>query len=311
LVRVAASDASGVASLGLDAAGITLAANVRTCDYTRVQPCPASADDTFTVDTTRLPDGTHEFRAIAADAAGQIGVSTATLRVDQHAPGAPVGLKAERAADGTYSLTWSNPSQGTAAPVVKAHYRVCDALGVACTSGVATSLERIDGLTVPSGSQVGVWLEDEAGNAEPNSAAVVDPASNPGPGPRVIGTNPPILLPSGPADPPRLRISRARRAGSVLTLSGTVARAASARVTAQLARTRSGRVLATAKVAPRSGKWTVRVKLPSALRKSTTLYLTLNFAGEASFKKSTLRRRLARKAPRSGTSAVEFSLKSR
>jgi hypothetical protein len=311
VVRVLASDASGVSSLSLKAAGIVLAADARTCDYTRAQPCPASVDDTFTVDTAQIPDGTHQLQASATDAAGQTGVSTATLRVDQHAPGAPVGLKAERAADGTYSVTWSSPAQGTASPVVRAHYRVCDALGVACTTGVVAGTERIDGLVVPSGSQVGVWLEDEAGNADVGSAAVVDPDSNAGPGPRVIGTNPPVLLPSGPADPPRLRISRARRAGSVLTLSGTVARAASARVTAQLARTRSGKVLATAKVRPRNGKWTARVKLPSALRRSTTLYLKLNFAGEASFKKSALRRRLARKAPRPGTSAVEFSLESR
>jgi hypothetical protein len=250
-------------------------------------------------------------QATATDAAGQVAASTATLRVDQHAPGAPVGLKAERAADGTYSLTWSNPGQGTAAPVVKAHYRVCDALGAACTNGVANSLERVERLVVPSGGQVGVWLEDEAGNVDAGSAAVIELSAGAGSGPRVIGTNPPVLLPSGPADPPRLRVSGAWRSGSVLTLSGSVARGASSKLTAQLARTRTGKVLATAKATPRSGRWAIRVKLPSSLRKSSTLYLTLRFAGEPAFKKATLRRRLARKAASSGTSAVEFSLEVR
>ncbi len=274
-----------------------------------MQPCPATARETFTVDTTKLPDGTYPLVATATDAAEQPATSTATLRIDQHAPTAPQNLKAALADDGSYVLTWTNPSQGTAAPIVRAHYQVCDALGLACTIGTATELQRANGVGIPAGDhQVRVWLEDEAGHADPAAAAVVHVNSSTGA--HVVDTHPPVLLPSGSGASPQLRVTRARRDGSTLVLSGTIAKRASARIAAQLSRSKGGRPAATARVTPRNGRWTMRVKLGPTMQRSTAIYLTLRFAGQGDrYKKATLQRRLTRKPRRHGSTVVEFDLK--
>ena len=79
-------------------------------------------------------------------------------------------------------MLWTNPDQGTAAPITGARYEVCSALGVGCVGGPVASgqgVSRIDSVVIPDGEHlVKVWLQDEAGNVDPANAATltVDPS---------------------------------------------------------------------------------------------------------------------------------------
>jgi hypothetical protein len=172
-------------------------------------------------------------------------------------------------------------------------------------------VSRIDSVAIPDGDHlVKVWLQDEAGNAEPANAAMltVDPSKVTA---RAVDTKPPVLK-DGPAPSSRLKITRARRSGSTLTISGTIARAASARIEAQVSRSRTGKpVAAKARVKPKRGKWTARVRLPASLRNSRTMYLAVKYGGQNGYRATTLRRRLSEKAPRAGRATDEFSVEAR
>ena len=193
-----------------------------------------------------------------------------------------------------------------------AHYAICDAV----SAGTCQPAQRVaipaDTLNLPAGRySLRVWLEDEAGNVDPTSAAAVRVDTSVLRSTRVVDTNPPVLLPPGPAPSSRIKITRARRSGSTLTLSGTIARGASAKITARVARTRSGRSVASGRATPRRGKWSVNLKLSPALRRSSAMYLTLSYAGQESFRKTTLKRKLARTTRASGNTAIEFSIETR
>ncbi|WP_157591760.1 hypothetical protein [Solirubrobacter soli] len=297
-LTVAAADPSGIKSLSVSAGTTSLVERKQTCDYTRMQPCPASARESLSIDTTKLADGTYPVKAVATDAADQAAAATTELRIDRRAPAAPQALAVQSEADGTTAFVWTNPDQGTAAPIAAAHYEVC---GTACVEGVATgpAIARLDSVVLPAGSNlVRVWLEDQAGNADRANAATltVDPSIVSAP--RPIDLNPPVFA-AGAA--PAFRVTSARRSGSTLTLSGTIAKAATARITAKVTH---GRASVTAQAKPKNGRWTVKLKLSSALRRSSALSATLTFAGQTAFRGSTIRRQLT-KRPRTD----EFRIK--
>ena len=112
-----ASDGSGVKRLRLMAGTTELGRQEQSCDYGRMQPCPGQGTASLNVNTARVADGTYELRAVAEDASEQEGATVGTLRVDRTPPKPPTDLTAERAEDGTYTLAWTNPDQGTAAPI--------------------------------------------------------------------------------------------------------------------------------------------------------------------------------------------------
>ena len=311
---ITASDVSGIQSIAVSAGSTTLFQQDQACDYARMQPCPATKQAKLSIDTSRLPDGTHELKVAVADAAAQPTVSTSLLRVDRTAPAPPEELVVERNPDGTIALHWKNPAQGSAAPIAAARYTVCEAASPNCAAeGVAATQDvaSVASLAVPGGEHiVKVWLQDEAGNADPANVATLafDPSRMTS---RTVNTNPPVLT-AGPAPSPRLRITRARRSGSTLTVSGTIARAASARIEAQVSRSRTGKpVLAKARVKPKRGKWTARVKLPRSLRNGRAMYLAVKYAGQSEYRATTLRRRLTEKPGRVGRATDEFSLEAR
>ena len=314
-VAMAASDVSGIKRLRLLAGDTVLYDQMQSCDFSRMQPCPTSKRESVTLETSALSDGTHELKAVATDAADQPATATAVLRIDRHAPEPPTGLIVERNPDGTFALTWTNPDQGTAAPITGARYEVCDSAGSNCVAGglvTGRAITRIGSVALPAGENVvKVWLQDEAGNVDPATAAVlaVDPASISAR--RVVDTNPPVLLPDGPAPSPRLRVTRARRTGATLTVSGTVTRGATATIAAEVARTKTGKAVVKARTKPRRGKWSLRIRLTPALRKTSAMYLSVTYAGQQSFRKTTLHRRLSKKPPRRGSTATEFSVESR
>jgi hypothetical protein len=305
-VDLQASDASGVKSMTLFAGDTKLFERQQSCDYARMQPCPASQHDSPSVDTAKLAEGTYQLRAVATDAADQPGTATGVLKVDATAPAAPTGLVLSRNPDGTYGLTWTNPDQGTAAPIAAARVQVC--VGATCGESkvfTGSDIERITSLALPAGEQtVKVWLQDEAGNADAGNAATltVDPATIEAP--NVLQTRPPVLQ-SGSVAPPKFRVTKARSSGSTLTLSGTIAKGARASITGKLSKAQGAATLASAKAKPKNGKWSLKLKLSSSLRGANTFYVSVSFAGESAFGKSTLRRRLAKQAGR-----TELSLRS-
>lgn len=311
-VTVSATDAAGIKQLRVVAGGVELGRKDGVCDYTRMQPCAPALSETFSVDTAKLPDGTHELRGVAADASDQTAMATGTLRVDRKAPTAPKELAVTAADDGSYDVKWTNPDQGTAAPIVAAHYAICDpAPGLTCQAAQrvgGANLAKLTGIKVSGKGSFRLWLEDEAGNVDPGSSSVapVDPGLRTNP--RVLDTNPPILLPSGPVPASKLKIGTARRSGATLTVSGTIARGATARISAQLARTKSGKATSTGRTTPKRGVWSVKVKLAPSLRNAKAIYLTLSFAGEGNFRKTTLKRKLSRRTASSGSTATEFSV---
>jgi hypothetical protein len=304
-VGVSATDASGIRTLRVSAASRELASLAPACDFTRMQPCPGSVSETFSFDTAQLPDGTHELKVVATDAADQAAEAVGKIRVDRNAPGAPTSVKIAPGPDGAFVLTWTAPEQGTASPIVAAHAAVCE---VTCQPAQRV-LAPGGNVDLPAArSSLRVWLEDEAGNADPAKAATVSVDTAALRSTRVVDTNPPVLLPSGPLPSSRIKLTRARRSGSTLTLSGTIVRGASARISARVTRTRAGRLIASGRGTPRNGRWAVRLKLPAAARRAGSLYLTLNYAGEADFRQATLRRKLSRSRTPRGDTAVEFSI---
>ncbi len=158
---------------------------------TQMQPCRTGADGNHTVDTAKLSDGPHRITGCAIDFAGNRGCSDdATILTDNTAPSAPRGL-AVTGGDGwhrtnSFALTWTDPDQGVAAPIVGSRHRITGPDGFD-TGAVATAGESgggpeaevghhsagLTGLTVRSAGeyQVLVWLVDAAGNENPAASA--------------------------------------------------------------------------------------------------------------------------------------------
>jgi hypothetical protein len=270
-VAVAANDSSGVRSLGLQEGPRTLASRDETCNFTQLTPCPLSLRRTLSADVV---DGIHTITATATDAAGQSRVSdSTTLRVDRQAPAAPIGLTIGAGSDGSFVYTWRNPNQGAAAPITAAHYVV----GNLETVVRGPNIERLE---APSGG-ARVWLEDEAGNSDPANAA------NAGDGTPITSQSP-LLRPSLPS--PRLRIVKTTRTKTKLIVRGTIARGARARVTATLSR---GKRSMRASVTPRGGKWTIQLRLSTALRRAGSNKLIVRYGGENDLAPASLRKQIS------------------
>jgi hypothetical protein len=200
-----ASDPSGISGAQLLVDGSAVASMAGTCDYTRAIPCAGLAQ-TFTLDTTRLADGTHMLTLQAENAASNVTQLMHGIVVDNTVPAAPVGLSATAASDGTYTLTWSDPP-GHAAPIVSSSYQFCPATGP-CNTPETGPDGRISGLHAPPGARtVRVWLIDATGQSNPGNAATA-------------------LLPmseqkEGGPPPPELRLHHRLR-GHLLVLTATV-----------------------------------------------------------------------------------------
>jgi hypothetical protein len=152
------------------------------CDYTRRRPCNDMPGAGSHVNTRALSDGTHQLRVEAVDAAGNAGSAIRTIKVDNTAP-ARVNTNVEGGEGwrqtNDFSVSWTNSSD-QAAPITTAHYRLCSSgatsdSGPRCTSGSRsdTGIERLSGLSVPGPGEYSlqVWLEDAAGNNEPENAS--------------------------------------------------------------------------------------------------------------------------------------------
>lgn len=309
---VPATDASGVKTVSVLLDGSSVATSPQTCDYTHMQPCPGSVDPSMNVDLAGLADGPHQLQIAATDAADQQQLTTASeLLVDNHAPAAPLNLAVQRSADGTYSATWTNPAQESAAPIAGAHYRVCLQGGTSCsTDAVAAGagVSHIDAITVPSSParyDLDVWLEDAAANVNPanEASAVIDTTTGPGGGGSSGGGgggggsssggggSPPGKLAGG------LRLRKAAQRGSVLTLAGTIAPTAHGGLVAIARRSPVGRTTATGRATIKAGHWRLRITLPSRIKRQMRYSVVLRYAGDSTHLGDILRRRLLARHP--------------
>jgi hypothetical protein len=158
--------------------GSTPACTVVAGRYAKLQPCPLAHDATWTVDTSKLPDGVRTVSARATDVGGSVAGLSYSFKVDNTAPAAPLDLTV---VDGDgwrptnrFALRWSNP-KGQHAPIVRARFRACPSAGGACIEGAATG-EDLTGsgpVVLPRAGEwdVRVWLEDAAGNSDAALAA--------------------------------------------------------------------------------------------------------------------------------------------
>ncbi len=179
--------------------------------YARLQPCPAGRAGEWTLDTSRLPDGARGLELRATDAGGTTVRKTYAVSVDNHAPAAArdvatTGGDGWRRANG-FELSWTNPG-GQHAPIVRARWRACAAGALAaagCVEGerADSGLTTSGPLTLPSPGEwdIQLWLEDAAGNSDPETAS----------SPRRLryDPDPPGLrfLPAHPATPERFDVA--------------------------------------------------------------------------------------------------------
>lgn len=172
-----ASDNVGIRSARLYVDGVARPAVTYSCDFTYTVPCSDRPNGTLQVDTSTLGDGVHQVEIAVTDAAGNETRSAArTITVDNDAPAAPVGLSITSQAGDTFDVAWTNPP-GQVAPIVAAHWQLCDPTGIQCTPGEqrGAGVDQITGIRVPG---IGEWqlrvaLEDEAGHyLQQNTAGI-------------------------------------------------------------------------------------------------------------------------------------------
>jgi hypothetical protein len=84
-----ASDASGIAAVQLYIDGDQVQTSALTCDFTYAKPCSDVTGRSFTVDTTRLPDGPHTVAVGAVDAAGNLRQTSTTSFTTNNTPVTP------------------------------------------------------------------------------------------------------------------------------------------------------------------------------------------------------------------------------
>jgi hypothetical protein len=147
------------------------------CNFTRPRPCVDVQPGGLAVDTGGLADGRHAIRIEAVDAAGNVAALERPIDVDNTPPGKPSGFAVEGGAQwrsvNDFTVRWTNPG-GQVAPIARAHYQLCRE-GGPCSLGTAAAdgITGLAGLSVPGpGSYtLRVWLEDAAGNQDPDRAS--------------------------------------------------------------------------------------------------------------------------------------------
>lgn len=146
---------------------------------TRMQPCPTGVASEVTVQTTNFSDGPHELTRCATDFAGNSAcLFPVGVLIDNHPPTPPHSLSIAGGGGwhrvDNFDFSWTNPDQGPASPIGGAYWRITGPAGY--DSGVKLATGRdISSLADRTLPRPGVftfriWLRDEAGNADSNSA---------------------------------------------------------------------------------------------------------------------------------------------
>ena len=175
------------------------------------QPCavaPSPIGRSATIDTTTLPDGTHTLSACTQDYAQWQGLhgtggescDQRTIRTDNTAPGAPLGLTVTSSNPHRYEprfgARFSLPPNG-GSPIAKIHYSVLNAAGdvvVPERIAAATSTSELKDIAGPAEAGeywLRVWLEDEVGHIGPASTAPIPHDTTPPAAPQGLSVTPP------------------------------------------------------------------------------------------------------------------------
>jgi hypothetical protein len=146
---------------------------------TRMQPCPTGAADEVTVQTTDFSDGPHGLTRCATDFAGNGAcLFPVAVLIDNNPPAHPrnlalAGGEGWRRLD-NFDLSWQNPDQGPASPIGGAFWRITGEggydTGVQLASGHEISSLADRTVPRPGIYALHIWLRDEAGNANADSA---------------------------------------------------------------------------------------------------------------------------------------------
>lgn len=178
-VRFDARDWTGIRSVDVLVDGVKRGTSLGQCNIYASRPCSDLANALPTQAEHFVGEGPHTVTVRAFDGAWNFADASRQIYVDNVPPaqpldGALVGGDLWRSRN-DFKITWQNPRQAGAS-IAAAHYRICPALGGAddvspCSSGVrrGNGLTSLSGLTVPRRGawKASVWLEDAAGNEEP------------------------------------------------------------------------------------------------------------------------------------------------
>ena len=147
---------------------------------TRMQPCPVAAGGTHSIPTAVLSDGTHRLRHCGVDFAGNSGCTAdRVIKVDNNPPAAPENLAVtggdQWRRDNGFDLTWTDPGQGSGAPIVAHRYRVTGPGGFESGPVLHYRTGSTGGVMAPGAGEyrVHVWLLDAAGNENQAATASV------------------------------------------------------------------------------------------------------------------------------------------
>lgn len=216
-IQYAATDNVGVRAGRAVGGGLALSDESRSCDYTRIVPCPNGIGG-LGVDTREFREGSQPLAVDGTDSAGNVRRSAARLIGVDNTPPARVDVAVEGGETWrrtpTFTLRWANPNEGDRAPIAAARYRLCPSSTAPCAerrvAGLGISSLQ---LTAPAPGEhtARMWREDQAGNQEPDNDSVpVTLRYDPEP-PR------PVFDQSPPADPTRVSVSVADRVSGLAT----------------------------------------------------------------------------------------------
>jgi hypothetical protein len=177
LTTTAHDQGGGIQNITLAADGQTLATYTAPCDYTHNQPCPLTTEpQTLTLDTTKIPDGTHTLTLTTTDAANNTSTAlTNQITIDNNPPPPPTELTTTPTSPNasTFTATWEDPP-GQVAPITAATYQICPNSGPGACNTPTTAPAR-GPITVatpgPGVWRLSVWLTDAAGNTSTLNAA--------------------------------------------------------------------------------------------------------------------------------------------
>lgn len=172
-VTFTASDPSGIREQSVRSdTGDSLALVSSECDFTRAQPCPQQPGGSLSVDTGRVPDGSHSFTLVVSDPAGNTQtVTSPTVVVDNNGPPAPTAFAATAKGGGSnvVALAWSNPANPPA-PVTGGRAQLCQATCFPATIVGSSGAAQINA-PGPGTYSVRLWLLDAQGQGGPQRAA--------------------------------------------------------------------------------------------------------------------------------------------
>ncbi len=180
-----ARDNTGIRRLRVLVDGAAAFTRPSTCDETRAVPCPNAAI-TAPLPTSGLADGRHVATVEATDSGSNVATADRAFWTDNHAPARPNAVAVEGGAvwrqRNGFTVSWTNPHEEFA-PIEAVHYRLCPASdssfsSSACVAGEqrARDVGAIANLNVPGAGtwHMKLWLEDLAGNSDPERVGTVE-----------------------------------------------------------------------------------------------------------------------------------------